>query len=175
MNPPGASVVSCHLANDDATAALGAAIARALRPGLHLQLRGELGAGKTALVRAMLRALGHAGPVKSPTYALVENYTLPRLPIETGNHSNIYFYHFDFYRFNRESEWLEAGFRDYFGAHAICAVEWPENAGDLLPAPDLDIRLEYAEPGRDATLVAHTPAGAACLARLALPGALKKR
>lgn len=164
--------LTCHLADDAATTALGAALARALAPGLHVQLHGELGAGKTTFVRAMLRELGVTGPIKSPTYALVERYPLTRFPIEFGNNSNIYFYHFDFYRFNRESEWLEAGFRDDFGPHSICAVEWPEQAGDLLPAPDLDIRLTYADPGRDVTLLARSPAGAACLAKLALPASL---
>lgn len=165
------STLACHLADDAATEALGRALAHALAPGLHLQLHGNLGAGKTTLVRAVLRELGVTGPIKSPTYALVERYPLTRIPIEFGNSSNIYFYHFDFYRFNRESEWLEAGFRDDFGPQSICAVEWPEQAGDLLPAPDLDIRLVYADPGRDVTLSARSPAGAACLAKLKMPAA----
>ncbi len=169
------TALHCHLADDAATTALGTALAHVLTPGLHLQLHGDLGAGKTTLVRAMLRALGITGPVKSPTYTLVERYPLTRFPIELGNSSNIYFYHFDFYRFNRESEWLEAGFRDDFGPQSICAVEWPEQAGDLLPAPDLDIRLAYADPGRDVTLLARSPAGAACLAKLALPPTLSVR
>jgi len=136
-------------------------LAGVLKPGMVVALHGPLGAGKTTWVRAMLRSLGVKGPVKSPTYALLEPYDLGEL----------YFYHFDFYRFNRESEWLEAGFRDDFGPQSICAVEWPEQAGDLLPAPDLDIRLVYADPGRDVTLSARSPAGAACLAKLKMPAA----
>lgn len=163
-----------HLADEDATIALGAALARVLAPGLHLNLHGDLGAGKTTLVRAMLRALGHTGTVKSPTYGLIESYRLPNFPIESGNHSNIYFYHFDFYRFNRESDWLDAGLRDFFGTGSICVVEWPENAGDLLPSADIEIRLDITDTGRDATLLALTPAGAACLARLEPPPALRQ-
>lgn len=149
-----------------ATEATGAALASILTPGLHIQLHGELGAGKTTFVRGLLRALGHTGPVKSPTYALVEEYVFPLNVVDVGKNSKIYFYHFDFYRFSRESEWLDAGFKDYFGPHAICAVEWPEHAGDLLPAPDLHVRLSYADEARHLDISAPSPAGAACLARL---------
>lgn len=154
------------LPDSAATEAVGGALAKALEPGLHLQLHGELGAGKTTLVRGLLRALGHTGPVKSPTYALVEEYVFPLNSIDIGKNSKIYFYHFDFYRFSRESEWLDAGFREYFGPGSICAVEWPEHAGNLLPAPDLHLHLDYDDDRRRLSLTAPTPAGAACLARL---------
>ena len=92
----------------------------------------------------MLRALGHAGRVKSPSYALVEPYAL----------SSINFYHFDFYRFKNASEWLSSGFQEYFNPQSVCVVEWPERAGSLLPFPDLHLRLEFTGEARSATLQA---------------------
>ena len=106
-------------------AALGAGLpAEALR-GLTVHLHGELGAGKTTLVRGLLRGLGHPGRVKSPSYALVEPYALSKLNL----------YHFDFYRFKDQSEWLSSGFREHFNPESLCVVEWPERAGELLPPP----------------------------------------
>ena len=119
--------------------------------GLVLHLRGELGSGKTTLVRGLLRALGYPGRVKSPTYTLLEPYSLLRLHL----------YHFDFYRFKDRSEWLSSGFRDHFNPESLCIVEWPERAGDLLAPPDLEIHLRYRAEGRTATLAAHTAPGEA--------------
>ncbi|MEJ5210237.1 MAG: tRNA (adenosine(37)-N6)-threonylcarbamoyltransferase complex ATPase subunit type 1 TsaE [Burkholderiales bacterium] len=148
-----------HLPDEHATLALGAALAQGLRPGLVVYLHGDLGAGKTTLVRGVLKGLGYGGRVKSPTYTLVELYPLSKLSL----------YHFDFYRFADPREWLDAGFREAFGGEAVCLVEWPEKAGEGLPPPDLDIHLSFPEggTGRTARLVAHTEAGAACLERLA--------
>lgn len=144
------------LPDESATLALGAALAPHVEPGLVVTLRGELGAGKTTLVRGLLRALGHAGRVKSPTYALVEVYEVSRLSL----------YHFDFYRFNDPSEWSYAGFRDVFNGRNICLIEWPERAGGQLPPADLEIALETKEPGRLATLTALSPLGVRLLAAL---------
>lgn len=141
------------LPDEAATLRLGEACAAGARNGLALHLRGDLGAGKTTLVRGLLRALGYRGRVKSPTYTRVEPYTELRLNL----------YHFDFYRFNDRSEWLNSGFRDYFNAESLCVVEWPERAGDLIAPPDLDIHLEYQEEQRRACLSARTPAGEAWL------------
>ncbi|HEU4621435.1 MAG TPA: tRNA (adenosine(37)-N6)-threonylcarbamoyltransferase complex ATPase subunit type 1 TsaE [Burkholderiaceae bacterium] len=168
MNPAPYAVRETALPNDEATSRLGAALASVLPIKLHIHLHGDLGAGKTSLVRGMLRALGHVGSVKSPTYALVESYTLTRISHTSSKTSNLYFQHFDFYRFNRDADWLDAGFRDVLASDAICAIEWPEQAGDLLPPPDLDVRLTYAEPGRHALIEAWTPLGADCLARLVM-------
>ncbi len=121
-----------------------------------IYLRGELGAGKTTLARGILRGLGYAGRVKSPTYTLVEVYKLSRL----------YLYHFDFYRLEDRDGWLDAGFRDYFDEGAVCLVEWPEKAGGTLPPADLDVHLAIEGDGRVATLVGHTDAGGRCLSRL---------
>ncbi len=146
---------SLELPDERATLRLGAALAAGVAPGRVLHLSGELGSGKTTLVRGLLRELGHAGRVKSPTYPLVELYVVSRLNL----------YHFDFYRFKDRGEWLESGFRDYFNAQSACIVEWPERAGGLLPPPDLAVRLEISAPGRRAGLSAGTLAGEAWLAR----------
>jgi tRNA threonylcarbamoyladenosine biosynthesis protein TsaE len=142
-------VDNLSLPDEAATLRLGEACAAGAQNGLVLHLRGELGAGKTTLVRGLLRALGYPGRVKSPTYTLVEPYTDLRLNL----------YHFDFYRFKDRSEWLSSGFREHFNPASLCIVEWPERAGDLLAPPDLDIHLQYQGEARSATLRAHTPAG----------------
>jgi tRNA threonylcarbamoyladenosine biosynthesis protein TsaE len=144
------------LPDEKATLRLGGALAAGMAPGRVLHLRGELGAGKTTLARGLLRGLGHRGRVKSPTYTLVEPYTLSRLNL----------YHFDFYRFSDKAEWLNSGFRDYFNPDAACIVEWPERAGDLLAAPDLEVRLEMAGEARQALVEACTPSGASWLSSL---------
>jgi len=142
-----------------ATEALGAALAPGVAPGRVLHLRGDLGVGKTTVVRGVLRALGHDGKVKSPTYTLVEPYAL----------SSLNLYHFDFYRLKNAAEWESSGFREYFGPQAACLVEWPERVGPVLGIPDLELRLEFAPPGRRASLSANTPAGQVWLSSLRLP------
>jgi tRNA threonylcarbamoyladenosine biosynthesis protein TsaE len=149
-------MMKMHLADKAATRALGARLAGAIVPGLSLYLHGDLGSGKTTLARGLLRGLGYAGRVKSPTYALVELYTVSRLHL----------YHFDFYRFHEPKEWRDAGFSEYFNANSVCLVEWPEKAGGLLPAADLDIVLEFTGDGRDVTLSTGSDDGKACLHRL---------
>jgi tRNA threonylcarbamoyladenosine biosynthesis protein TsaE len=121
-----------------------------------LFISGDLGAGKTTLVRGLLKGLGHAGRAKSPTYALVEPYDLSRLNL----------YHFDFYRFKDRSEWLNSGFREHFNPDSVCVVEWPEKAGDLLSPPDLHIFLEFDGEARRARLEARSPAGEVWLSPL---------
>jgi len=139
-----------------ATLALGGEIARGLRPGMVIFLCGDLGAGKTTLARGVLRALGVTERVKSPTFALVEPYIV----------SKLYLYHFDFYRFNRSDEWVDAGLREYFNGESVCLVEWPEKAGGLLPAPDMRIEMEIDGNGRRVTISADTEAGRNCLKQL---------
>jgi len=145
-----------HLADESATLELGRRLAHVLQPGLVVYLIGELGAGKTTVVRGCLRALGHRGRVSSPTFALVELYRV----------SNLYLHHFDFYRFRSTEEWIDAGFRDAFGADSVCLVEWPERAGDQLPAADLRIELQPAGGGREARIAAGTAKGKQCLDQL---------
>src|SRR5690349_5755319 len=137
------------LPDADATARLGAAVAAGIAPGRVLHLSGELGSGKTTLVRGLLRALNVSGPIKSPTYAWVEPYSISSLDL----------YHFDFYRLADRSAWLSSGLREYFRPDAACIVEWPERAGDLLPPPDLAVRLIYDGTARRAELRSHSAAG----------------
>ena len=149
--------LNTDLPDEAATLALGAAISQVIEPGLVIFLRGELGAGKTTLARGVLRGLGFEGRVKSPTYALVELYTVSRLDL----------HHFDFYRFQDPREWIDAGFRETFNGRNVCLVEWPEKAAGLLPPADVEIALESSGSGRNATLRAGSPQGERCLKRLA--------
>jgi tRNA threonylcarbamoyladenosine biosynthesis protein TsaE len=146
------------LADADATLRTGAGLAASLEGGMLVTLRGELGAGKTTLARGILRGLGHAGPVKSPSYAVVEHYRF----------SSLYFYHFDFYRFADPREWETAGFAEYFRDDSVALVEWPERAGGFLPPPDLDLALSMRDDATGRTLVATatTPRGERALATL---------
>ncbi|MBT9612159.1 MAG: tRNA (adenosine(37)-N6)-threonylcarbamoyltransferase complex ATPase subunit type 1 TsaE [Burkholderiales bacterium] len=144
------------LPDEAATLSFGTMLAKVLTPGLTLYLDGELGAGKTTLVRGVLRGLGYAGKVKSPTYTLVELYTV----------SSLYLYHFDFYRFADPHEWLDAGFREHFNPDTVCFVEWPEKAGEFLPIPDVRIALSVVDAGRSLHIKAETEAGKRCLVRL---------
>ncbi len=145
-----------QLADAAATERVGGAVALAATGGMVIALHGDLGAGKTTLVRGGLRARGWAGPVKSPTYTLVEHYPF----------SSLYFYHFDFYRFTDPTEWETAGLAECFRSDSVCLVEWPERIGDLLPQPDLDVALAVPADvaGRQLALHAHTAAGRQCLA-----------
>ena len=121
-----------------------------------VHLDGDLGAGKTTLVRALLRKLGYVGPVKSPTYSLVEVYVV----------SSLYLYHFDFYRFESPEEFVDAGLGDYFHGDAICLVEWPEKACGCAPPPDLVFRYVFAGDGRIVQAHATSEKGALCLSTL---------
>ena len=137
------------------TLAFGAGLASHLEPGLVVYLSGELGAGKTTLARGILRGLGYAGKVKSPSFALVEPYTFSRL----------YLYHFDFYRFTDPRELGDAGFREYFNPDSVCLVEWPENAAGKLPPADISITMMVQGSGRLLEIGAGTEAGKRCLQR----------
>jgi tRNA threonylcarbamoyladenosine biosynthesis protein TsaE len=138
------------------TVALGAALAPGLRPGMVIFLRGDLGAGKTTLVRGIFRGLGVTERIKSPTFTIVEPYIV----------SSLYFYHFDFYRFDRPDEWIDAGLRECFNEHSVCIVEWPEKAGGQLPAADFAVTMKVDGDGRSVMLSAETEAGRDCLTRL---------
>ena len=142
------------------TDALGVSLARQLVAGLVIYLHGDLGAGKTALTRAMLQAAGYAGHVKSPTYTLVEPYEI----MVTGQRLTLM--HFDLYRMSSPEEFLDAGFRDVFNHSTICVVEWPENGNPVLPQPDLAITLSVLGVGREVEIRALSAKGKLCLAQL---------
>jgi tRNA threonylcarbamoyladenosine biosynthesis protein TsaE len=122
-------------------------------PGLmdaSIELHGSLGAGKTSLVRHLLRALGVSGRIKSPSYAVLESYALDQGEVS----------HFDFYRFADPREWEDAGFRDIFTAPGLKLSEWPEKAAGMLPSADLQIWLDVLpDDSRAVKLVAGTERG----------------
>jgi tRNA threonylcarbamoyladenosine biosynthesis protein TsaE len=149
-----------HLPDEHATEALGAALASALAPGLVIYLHGDLGAGKTSLVRALIHAAGHAGHVKSPTYTLAEPYSL-QLAGEA-----VEVIHFDLYRMGSPEEFLDAGFREFFNHRSVCLVEWPEKGEGVLPEPDIGVFLEPTGAGREVELRALSAEGDQCLDRL---------
>ncbi|MFT3757762.1 tRNA (adenosine(37)-N6)-threonylcarbamoyltransferase complex ATPase subunit type 1 TsaE [Thauera sp.] len=160
---PAGAHLHAHLPAEADTEALGAALAAILRPGLKIWLQGNLGMGKTTLTRGLLRALGHEGKVKSPTYTLIEPYVVSRLDL----------YHFDFYRFNSPEEYLDAGLDEYFADQGVCIVEWPDKALPYLPLPDVEIRLDARDSGRFVEIHGRTDAGQTCVIELvrALRGA----
>ncbi len=119
-----------------------------------ITLTGDLGAGKTTWVRHLLQALGVQGRVKSPTYAVVESYTVALGDI----------WHFDFYRFNDPQEWEDAGFRDIFASAGLKLCEWPQNVQGIMPAPDLALHIVMNGTDRHVSLTAFTPVGEALLA-----------
>lgn len=137
--------------------AFGARLAMACADsGAVIFLHGELGAGKTTLVRGFLRGLGHHGKVKSPTYTLVEPYELAQRRI----------YHFDLYRLADPHELDYIGIRDFLECGAILLVEWPERGMDCLPAPDIHVHIGYTETGRRVRIEAETPLGSEIVARM---------
>ncbi|MGH8670518.1 MAG: tRNA (adenosine(37)-N6)-threonylcarbamoyltransferase complex ATPase subunit type 1 TsaE [Burkholderiales bacterium] len=145
-----------YLAEESDTLSLGKRLARRLWPGCAMYLRGELGVGKTTLVRGVLRGLGFQDKVKSPSFTLVESYVISGLNV----------YHLDLYRFTDPGELEELGFREYFNTQSLCIVEWPQKAHGLLPVADIEVHLSIADGGRNAEIEAYSAAGEVCLRRL---------
>lgn len=181
--------VSALLSDEAATLALGQRVAQLLPPVLQaldgralcINLEGDLGAGKTTLTRGLLRSLGFAGTVKSPTYTLVESYQLHHsapdgatdivaLPENAEDWSQgerdlfarelpalnalgqLEIYHFDLYRLQDPEELELMGIRDYFAQQALCLIEWPDRGQGILPEPDIVITLEHLDEGRRLTI-----------------------
>jgi tRNA threonylcarbamoyladenosine biosynthesis protein TsaE len=137
------------LDSEEDTVELGIILAGSLNGHGKIYLRGDLGAGKTTLCRGIIRAMGHVGAVKSPTFTLVEPYTFSEGQV----------YHFDLYRLNDPDELEYIGVDDYFNSGALCLVEWPEKAAGSLPPGDLDIELLVEGRKRTAILGAESEYG----------------
>ena len=149
--------VTLKAANESEQEAIGAHLATAISWPLVAFLYGDLGAGKTTLVRGVMRGLGHVGRVKSPTYTLMEPYRFGERTC----------YHLDLYRIADPGEIEFLGLRDLLGEATLLLVEWPERGEADLPPPDLEIRIRYAGTGRELCLTACSAAGEAALRRLA--------
>ncbi len=170
-DPDEACVLEWRLPDEQATLAAGARMAAAVRGHLAeasfavgssatgplmVYLHGDLGAGKTCLSRGLVQSLGHDGPVKSPTYTLVEPYENLHPPV----------YHFDLYRLSEPTEVEFLGVEDCFSPGRLCLVEWPGNGRGALPGPDLEVTLTDDAPGRRLRCVATTGNGVALLDRM---------
>ncbi len=132
--------------NETAMQALGAELANLCPGGTIIHLEGELGAGKTTFARGFIRSTGYKGAVKSPTYTLVESYPF----------NNRVIHHFDLYRLCDAEELELMGIRDYFTQHTVVLIEWPDKGGQLLPIPDLTIKIYYKNTERKVTLIPHS-------------------
>lgn len=138
-----------HLIDENATLAFGKKLALLCPAQCTIFLEGELGAGKTTFVRGFLQGLGYNGKVKSPTYTLVEPYTI----------GDQHIFHFDLYRIQDPEELQHIGLRDYVGAGGILLIEWPERGYQQLPAADFTLRFALAPTARDVEFIAHSEIG----------------
>jgi tRNA threonylcarbamoyladenosine biosynthesis protein TsaE len=158
------AVVSVRLADPEATEAAGAGLGRAwldvASAGAVVTLEGELGAGKTTLMRGLLRALGERGPVRSPTYTLIESYRLP---------AGLAVHHLDCYRIDGWQAVEELGLRDLLAPGALVAIEWASRAEGLVASADLNLELAVDGDGRRLSARARSACGEAWLAHWAVP------
>ena len=144
------------LKNESETTEVGARVASCLKGGEVIYLKGELGTGKTTLVRGALNRLGHTGNVKSPTFTIVEPYSI----------DNHVIYHFDLYRLDDPMELESLGIRDYCDGQSICFFEWPEKGGNLLPNADINLELTYLENTREVEFTSKSDIGTTILKQL---------
>ena len=186
---PGNSNSQLQIINEDAMAGLGAQLAALVPAGTIIYLDGDLGAGKTTLVRGFLRAFGHQGAVKSPTFTIVEPYSLDYNKLYNYNEleeelkldanivadldtkkelkkSGLKIYHFDLYRLEDPEELEYLGIRDYLDGQAIALIEWPDKGVGVLPRADLIIKITHQNQGRGIELVSQSIIGAAIASKL---------
>jgi len=143
------SAIQLWLADEAATLQFGEQLGLVCADGATLYLEGELGAGKTTLCRGVLAALGYRGPVKSPTYTLVESYLLLLISV----------HHFDLYRVADAEELEYMGIRDYFKEPCLVLIEWPQRGAQLLPPPDIVVDFQSVNDGRQVLLSAQSARG----------------
>ena len=171
-----------QIINENAMAELGAQLANVLIPGVIIYLDGDLGAGKTPLVRGMLRSLGYSGAVKSPTFTVVEPYSLennkfynyneleadinPEFDNVSLSDSTQVIYHFDLYRLEDPEELEYLGIRDYLDGRAIALIEWPQKGYGILPEADLMIKIIHQSQGRKVELLPYTENGTIMLSKI---------
>ena len=149
--------MTIFLKDEQATIAFGQKLANICTAGINIYLYGDLGAGKTTLVRGLIQTFLPDAKVKSPTYTLVEDY---ELNASTNNPNKLnHVYHFDLYRLGDPEELEYIGGRDYFSGDALCLVEWPQRGEGWLAKSDLDIMIEYQPDGRNITLQSHSDNG----------------
>lgn len=148
--------VTINLANESETLALGAKLAQLCPTPCIIYLQGELGAGKTTLVRGFLQSLGYRQTIKSPTYTLVESYEI--------NDQTIF--HFDLYRLRSSEEINDIAIRDYLKIPAIMLIEWPEKGSGYLPGPDLILHLQAQGLGRQLQITTNSATGKKLLQQL---------
>lgn len=151
------NVITLDLPNEQASELFATRLASCLTPPLILSFYGDLGAGKTTIIRAMLKHLGVRSAIKSPTFSLVESYLCQNMPV----------HHFDLYRIVHEEELDYLGFRDYFTNESICCIEWAEKAGKALPKVDIRFKLKMKGAGREMQITPFSDTGKRILARLA--------
>lgn len=149
--------VTVDLPNDKASELFASRLAFCLSPAVTLAFNGDLGTGKTTIIRAMLRQLGVDSSIKSPTFSLVETYHCSKAQIN----------HFDLYRIAHEEELDYLGFRDYFANSNINCIEWADHAGKALPKIDIQFNLSIKGAGREMQIRALTAAGKKILTCLA--------
>jgi tRNA threonylcarbamoyladenosine biosynthesis protein TsaE len=149
-------MITLDLPDEKASEYFAACLARSLSPPLIISFSGDLGSGKTTIIRAMLKCLGVQSAIKSPTFSLVESYHC----------SHFLVHHFDLYRIHHEEELDYIGFRDYFIQESICCIEWAENAGNALLNVDIRFKLNIKGAGREMQIMALSVAGKKILACL---------